>query len=87
MASTAARRTSPAPMPRRDASDNVMNVSSVAINDSAMTPIFPGWLLAIAAMERSGPPMKAARMVTLRVRRCVVMSMSDCSTHIAHMRP
>ena len=87
MATTAARRTSPAPMPRFDASESVINVSSVAVNDSAMTPIFPGWLLAIAAMNSSGPPMNAARMVTLRVRRCVVMSMSDCSTHIAHIRP
>ena len=87
MASTAARRTSPAPMPRFDASDSVMNVSSVAVNDRTMTPIFPGWLLAIAAMDNSGPPMNAARIVTLRVRRCVVMSMSDCSIHMALMRP
>ena len=87
MASTAARRTSPAPMPRFDAIDKVMNVSSVTTNDKAMTPIFPGWLLAMAAIESSGPPMNAARIVTLRVRRCVVMSMSDCSMHIAHMRP
>ena len=74
-------------MPPRDASDNVMNVSNVAMNDNAMTPILPGWLFASAAMDNSGPPMNAARMVTLRVRRWVVMSMSDCSMHNAHMRP
>ena len=74
-------------MPRRDASESIMNVSNVAMKDRTMIPIFPGWLLAIAAMESSGPPMNAARMVTLRVRRCVVMSMSDCSIHMAHMRP
>ena len=69
MATTAARRTSPAPMPRFDASDSVMNVNSVAVNDKAMTPILPDWLLAIAAIDSRGPPMNAARMVTLRVRR------------------
>ena len=49
--------------------------------------VYGGWLLAIAAMDSRGPPMNAARMVTLRVRRCVVMSIRDCSTHIAHIRP
>ena len=40
-------------MPRRDASDSVMKVSSVAMNDNAITPILPGWLLAIAAIDKS----------------------------------